>query len=101
MLMTSPSGSSRISSSLYGSSCEQLQRLVARDLLAHERRVPALTILRHLRLDLLEVLGRERLPYVEVVVEPVLDRRTDGDLTPGKEVLHRVRHHVRRAVSQR
>ncbi len=58
------------------------ERLVARDDLAH------------LLLDGREVLGRERLVAEEVVIEPVLDHRPDGDLGPGPERLHRLRQHV-------
>jgi hypothetical protein len=38
--------------------------------------------LAHARLDALQVLGRERLGHVEVVVEAVLGRRPDGELGP-------------------
>ena len=54
-------------------------------------------ILRHLRFDARGVLGRERLG-VEVVVEAVLDRRTDRDLGVRAQAPDGVRHHVRRRV---
>ncbi len=36
---------------------------------------------------------------IEVVIEPRLDGRADGDLRAGEEPLHRVRHDVRRRVA--
>ena len=58
-------------------------------------------LLSHLRLDLLEVGGRQRPRQVEVVVEAVLDGRTDAELRVGEDVEHGGRHHVRRAVTHR
>ena len=58
-------------------------------------------LLAHLRLDLLEVGGRQRPRQIEVVVEAVLDGRTDAELRVGEDVEHRGRHHVRRAVAHR
>ncbi len=55
--------------------------------------------LAHALLDRREVLGRERLGAVEVVVEAVLDHRADGDLRAGPEPLHRLGQHVRRVVA--
>ena len=50
----------------------------------------------HFLFDGLEVFRRKRPPDVEVVVEPILDRRTEPDLRLGKELAHRSRQHVRR-----
>ncbi|MGX1268792.1 hypothetical protein RKD18_001986 [Streptomyces phaeoluteigriseus] len=62
--------------------------------------LPALLDLLHLLLDGLEVLGRERLLDVEVVVEAVLDRRADAQLGLGEDLLHGLRHDVRGGVAQ-
>jgi len=72
---------------------EELQRLLARDLLAHEGKV-LLDLLVGGLLDLFQVLRREGLLPEEVVIEAVLGARADGDLRPGKEPLHHARHHV-------
>src|SRR5437867_2843515 len=50
----------------------------------------------HFLFDGLEVFRRKRPPDVEVVVEPILDRRTEPDLRLGKELAHRSRQDVRR-----
>ncbi len=55
-------------------------------------------LLAHLGLDLLEVGGRQRPRQVEVVVEAVLDRRTDAELRVREELQDGRGHHVRRAV---
>ena len=73
-------------------------RLVAAHHLAPERPVGA-DDLRHARLDPLQVLGMERLVAREVVIEAVLDRRADGDLGAGIEVLHRLGHDVGAVVA--
>jgi hypothetical protein len=52
-----------------------------------------------LGLDPCEVVGGERRVAREVVVEAVLDRRTDGHLGAGEEPLDRVGHDVRRVVA--
>ena len=67
---------------------------------AFEAKVGGL-LLAHLRLDLLEVGGRQRSRQIEVVVEAVLDGRTDAELRVGEDVEHRGRHHVRRTVAHR
>ena len=46
-----------------------------------------------------QILGGERLRLGEVVVEAVLDGRTDGHLHVGEQALHRLRHHVRGGVA--
>ena len=97
------SGSTRsMISRLYGWSVEDRERVVAVDLLALERLV-GLHDLPHARLDALEVvLARSAAPSgsVEVVVEAVLDRRTDGVLGARVEVGDGLRHHVRGGVPQ-
>src|SRR5207302_10611106 len=65
---------------------EELQRLLARDLLAHEGKV-LLDLLVGGLLDLFQVLRREGLLPEEVVIEAVLGARADSDLRPGKEPL--------------
>ncbi|CAI8430745.1 MAG: Uncharacterised protein [Rhodospirillaceae bacterium] len=53
----------------------------------------------HLRLDHLEVVGGEGLFPVEIVVKAVFDRRADGDLRAGKQLLHRLGQHVGTVVA--
>ena len=48
----------------------------------------------HLRLDGGEVVRRERLIAGEIVVEAVLDRRADGHLGAGIQILHRLGQHM-------
>ena len=48
----------------------------------------------HLRFDGGEVVRGERLVAGEIVVEAVLDRRADGDLGAGIQILHRLGQHV-------
>ncbi len=66
----------------------------ARDLLvaAHD--------LAHARLDLLEILGRERLGAGEIVIEPGFGRRPEGDLGIGIQFLDRLRHDMGGIVAQ-
>ena len=52
----------------------------------------------HLRLNGVEVFLREGGRRIEVVVETLFDRRTDGKLRLGVQALDRLRHHVRAAV---
>jgi hypothetical protein len=53
----------------------------------------------HARLDALEILGGEGALVGEVVIEAVVDDRTDGDLGLGEQVLHGLRQQVRGAVA--
>ena len=55
----------------------------------------------HLVLDPREILRRERCAAGKVVVEAVLDGRTDRQLDLGEQALHRLGHHVRGGVTQR
>src|SRR5947207_8804665 len=74
-------------------------RVVVGDRTAYER-LALLDDLLHALLDALKVLGMERLGYVEVVVETVLDRRTDAEPRLRKELLHCLRHDVRGRVTE-
>jgi hypothetical protein len=73
-------------------------RLVARQNPARHRLV-LLRELGHLRLDRREILGSERALVGEVVIEAVLDDRTDRHLRVGKELLHRVSEQVSRRMA--
>ena len=77
---------------------EELHRVVARHLRAHDGLV-LLRELRHALLDRGEVLRRERALVREVVVEAVLDHRTDRHLRVGEQFLDRVGEQVRRRVA--
>ena len=57
--------------------------------------------LAHALLDRHEVVGRERARQLEVVVEAILDRRTDAELRSRKQVKDRLGHDVRRRVAHR
>ena len=72
--------------------------LAAADLLALEAVVLADHPL-HLLLDPAQVVGGEGLGHVEVVVEPVVDRRPDGQPRLGEEAPHRLGHDVGQAVA--
>ena len=72
---------------------EERDRLVPVPDLAADRLV-ALDDLAHAPLDLLEVLGREGRRAGEIVVKAVLDRRPDGHLGVGVELLDRLGHDV-------
>jgi hypothetical protein len=76
---------------------EARPRPLAAHLLAGEPLV-GLDDLGHAGLDPGQILGRERLVPVEVVIEAVLDRRADRDLGAGEQVLHRLGHDVRAVV---
>src|SRR5271156_510994 len=54
----------------------------------------------HPRLDLLEILGCERLGAGEIVIEPGLRRRPEGDLGIGIQFLYRLGHDMGRIVPQ-
>jgi hypothetical protein len=78
---------------------EHLARLGARELPPLERQ-PLANDLAHLRLEGGEVLGGERPLHLEVVVEPLLDRRAEADLRVSAEAAHRGREDVRAGVAQ-
>ena len=75
-------------------------RLVPLHLLAHDR-VVSFGQLPHAGLDPAEIGFRERLGPPEVVVEPVLDRRADGEPSPRVDLAHRLRHEVSGRVPER
>ena len=77
---------------------EQLLRALAVHHLARERSVAG-DDLAHLGFDLGQILRRERLVAREVVIEAVIDHRPDGHLRAGIELLHGLRHHMRRVVA--
>ena len=72
--------------------------LLARPFLTREGPVAA-NDLAHLLLDRLQVVRRERLGAVEIVVEAVGDDRSDGDLRVGPDLLHGLGQHVRAIVA--
>jgi len=76
---------------------EEPLRLVGGDLLLHERLVEG-DEARDLGLDLREVLRRDAVGEVEVVVEAVVRRRADVHLHVVEDVHDRARHKVRRGV---
>ena len=57
--------------------------------------------LAHLVFDARQILVGQRPRELEVVVEAVVDRRTDRDLAARKQAQNRVSHHVRDAVTER
>ena len=78
---------------------EEPHRLVAIPHLARDGLV-AVDDLAHALLHALQVLGREGLLAGEVVVEPVLDGRSDGDLRLRPQLLDRLGEDVGRVVAQ-
>src|SRR6266516_5077982 len=58
-------------------------------------------LLAHAPLDLLQVLGRQRAAEINVVVETVLDDRTDAELRFRKHFLNAGSHDVRQRVTFR
>ena len=73
--------------------------IVVRDDAADEPLVLADDAL-HLLLDRLEIVGSEGVFDAEVVVEAVLDRRTDAEVRLRANPLHRLREHVRGRMAQ-
>jgi len=78
---------------------EETDRLAAVPDLAGDRLV-ARDDLAHARLDPLQIVGRERLLAVEIVIESVLDRGAEGHLRSGVQLLHGLGHDMRRVVPQ-
>ena len=78
---------------------EDLFRVVLGEILADER-LGRLDDLSHALLDTFEVIGSERPPDVEVVVEAIRDRRSDGVPRSGEEITDRLCHHVRGRMAQ-
>ena len=77
---------------------EEAFRLPARDD-GLPKRFVAGDDLTHALLDRREILGRERLGTIEVVVEAVLDDRSNGDLRSRPKRLYRLGEHMRRIVT--
>ncbi len=73
-------------------------RVVARHQLARHRLV-LFRELRHLAFDGDQVFGRERALEREIVVEAVLDHRSDRHLRVGEELLHRIGEQMRRRMA--
>ena len=95
---SSPAGMLPMISALYFSPMDKCcHRIVARQHAARDRFVLG-GKLGHALLDRDQVLRREGPLVGEVVVEAVLDHRSDGDLGVGKELLDRVGQQVRRRV---
>ncbi len=78
---------------------ESLDCLLARDPLARHL-VIRFDDLVHASFEALEVLGRKRLLPVEIVIEPVLDGRSNGRFCIGKQVLNGIGEHVRCGMTQ-
>ena len=76
------------------------QQLALVDPVAADERVLRAEDPAHLRLDAPEVVGRDRLGELEVVVEAVGDRRPDRDLRVRPQVQHGLRHDMRGRVAQ-
>ena len=87
-----------ISSSLYGSSASSLRASSSESYRRRENRWPDLMIFFIAGLELGQVVRREGLRDVEVVVEPVRDRRADAELRLGVQLLDGLGEHVRRRV---
>ncbi len=78
---------------------EHAAGVVARECLALKGMV-LVDDLAHTRLERLQVLRGQRARELEVVVEAVVDRRTDGDARLAREHLHHgLGHHVRRRMA--
>ena len=77
---------------------EHLLGLLAVPDVPGERRI-ARDDLAHLLLDRVEIFRRERLVAEEVVIEAVLDHRTDRHLRAGPQRLHRFGQHVRAVMA--
>ena len=54
----------------------------------------------HPLFELGQVVGRERLGALEIIIEAVVDRRTDRGFRFGKEILYRVGKNVRRSMAE-
>ena len=72
---------------------EEFARFVLADFAVDELLV-ALDRAAHAAVDLAQVVGRERLRQVEVVVEAVVDRGADSELRPFHQLQHGLRHDV-------
>ncbi len=78
---------------------ENLHRFGFRHLAANERLVGGNDV-RHLPLDAFQIFRGERPADVEVVVEAILDRRTDRERSPVEETQYRLSQDVGRGMAQ-
>ena len=76
----------------------ELERFVARYLCALERMV-GFDLLFHLCLDLFEILRRNAVRKIDIIIETVLDRRPGGELRLGPYFQNRSRQDVRRGMA--
>ena len=83
---------------LFADALEEFDRVVARPFLARDDFV-LLGKFSHLLLDGGQVFRRKRAFVREVVVEAVVDHRTDGDLSVRKQLLDGISQQVRRGVA--
>ena len=79
---------------------EMFRRFVTVPFLAHEG-IVALNDFMHLRLDLFQIVGRERLVAGKIIIEAMFDGRADSDLGAGIQLLHRLRHDVGGVVADK
>ena len=77
----------------------KLERLLARDFHPLERMV-RFDLLLHLRLDLLEIVGRDAVRQIDVVIKAVLDRRPGSELRFRPDPQDRRRQDVRRRMTE-
>jgi len=77
----------------------QLPRLGTGQLEAFQGQI-GLDDLLHLILDLFQIIGREGVFAVKIVIEAILDRRTDGQARLREQLFDGVRQDVRRGVAK-
>ena len=83
---------------LHGLIFVQLQAFYFFDVMALVRQVAGLD-LPHFLFDFFQIFGRKSLRALEVVIETVLDRRTNAQLGFGKQFEHRRRQQMRRRMA--
>ena len=81
-------------------SLEILERLFARQHLLHQRNI-FLRDLRHFLLDRCEILLAEDMVRIQIIVEAIIDRRSDSKLHTREQMLNRLCHHMGRSMTQR
>ena len=77
---------------------EILERFIARQHLLHQRDI-FLRDLRHLLLDRCEILLAENMIRVQIIVEAIIDRRSDSKLHAREQMLDRLCHHMGRRMT--
>ena len=75
------------------------QSLIARNFHALERMV-CFDLLFHFRLDFLEIVGRDAVGKIDIVIKTVLNRRPGGELRFGPDFQNRRGEYMRRRVTQ-